>query len=105
MNNIETAVEELNGKIWKKGDIIRVYLKPSFKRNQKVFIEFDKILEAGEFESFMDGACLQVFTSVQSQSHSWNVNASKQCKHGWMKRIAEITGQDVCETWQEVIII
>lgn len=103
MTNIELAQNKLGGKIWRGRELIRLYLKPDFKRNQTVYIEFDEILNEGEYETYMDGATLKVFTNCSAQD-KWNVNASKQLKHKYMLAIAEDTGLPVCEKWEEVIL-
>lgn len=102
LTNLEAAAKLLKGKIWRKGNMLRVYLAADFKRGQKAYIAFDE--ELAEFENFMEGATLKVFTDTANQAVAWKINASKQCKHRLMQLISKFTKQEVCATWQQVIL-
>jgi len=105
MNNLELAASKLNGRVWQKHGKNRVYLKADFKRNQSAYLDFDEVLEDATTDNMLDGAALKVYTDVWSQGTKWNVNATKQCKHRLMQEIAEATGAEVCETWEEVVLV
>ena len=104
MNNIETAAQKLNGNVWIKGDMVRVYLPTEFKKGQKAYLEFDEILEEGDYDNFMHGASLKVFTQVKKQGMKWNINQSKILKFGLMKKISELTGLECCRHWEHVTL-
>ena len=95
------AQNELGGKIWQKGGKNRLYLKPKFKQNQNVFIEFDDVLQ--NFENFMSGAVLKVFTNADNKK--WAVSQSKMLKHEYMLEISDIIPTYVApQSWDSVIL-
>lgn len=105
MTNVERAAELLNGNVWERNGKLRVYLKPAFKRNQKAFIDFDHRFEIQDDSQIMDEAKLCVFTDCPNQPTAWNVSQSKQLKHKYAQEIAQITGQEVCENWQDMVLV
>ncbi len=98
---LEQFAEKIQGKVWKKADKVRIYFDTEKKTS--AYIDYDEDLGDG-FESGMEGGRLRVFSNNDCASTKWNVNNAKQIKHGIMTRIAEITGDPVCESWQDVIL-
>lgn len=91
----------VNGKVWKKGDKVRIYFQTD--RTVSAFLDY----EAGsgdEVGSGCEGAKLCVFSKCEKQSRAWNLNRAKQIKFEIMQRISAVTGDKICDTWQEVIL-
>ncbi len=98
---LEQFAEQINGKVWRKGDKIRIYFETEKKTS--AYIDYDEDL-GDEFQTGMEGGRLRVFSNNDRATTKWNVNNAKQIKHGIMATIAEITGEEICESWQDVIL-
>lgn len=93
--------EMVQGKVWIKGDKIRIYFQSD--KTAKAYLDYDEDL-GDQFETGIEGANLRVYSDCQSQSRLWNVNRAKQIKFELMQRIAAITGDEICDKWEDVIL-
>lgn len=91
----------VNGKVWKKRELTRIYFDTD--RTATAYLDYDEDLGDG-FVKGTEGAVLKVFSNCHNQGTQWNINRAKQIKHNLMQRIATVTGDEICENWQDVIL-
>lgn len=98
---LEQFAEKIQGKVWRKADKIRIYFNTD--KTASAYLDYDEDLGDG-FEKGNEGATLRVFSNNDNCDTKWNVNRAKQIKHEIMNCIAAITGDEICEKWQDVIL-
>ena len=105
---LQELCESLDGKVWQKGELFRIYFNTD--KSAKAYLDFDddaSVRNSDEVavsdEGIIENSRLCVFSNCQSQSSKWNFNRSKQIKHELMLKISALTGCEVCERWEDVL--
>lgn len=98
---LEQFAEKIGGKVWRNAGKIRIYF--GSPKQVSAYLDYDEDL-GNNFEIGNEGATLRVYSNYDRATTKWNVDNAKQIKHGIMKKIAAVTGDTVCENWQDVIL-
>lgn len=98
---LEQFADKIQGKVWRKAGKIRIYFNTD--KTASAYLDYDEDLGNG-FEKGNEGATLRVYSKNEKCDTKWNVNRAKQIKHELMNCIAAITGDEICENWQDVIL-
>lgn len=98
---LKEIAEKFGGQLWMKADKIRIYF--DYGDDIKAFLEYDADL-GDDFQTGIEGANLKVWSADKSKSNYQNVCAAKQIKFEIMKKIAAFTGDEICESWEDVIL-
>lgn len=105
--SLQELADELGGKVWQKGDLLRIYFDTD--RTAKAYLDFDFDSPARQGKAEIDeagyivGAGLYVFSNCEKQGSRWNLNRKKQIKFELMQKISAFTGCEICDSWEEVL--